>query len=93
MPAQYKELDDIQQRLKNTTKTYRYKFTIEKELNYICYNVGVDKRNGVSAVKMAADMYKEGMIDAETAILMSKSNQLVELLLQCSTQTSKKLIK
>ena len=41
----------------------------------------VGKRNGVSAVKMAADMYKEGMIDAETAILRVNPNQLVELLL------------
>ena len=54
-------------------------FTIEKGKLYML-QCRVGKRNGVSAVKMAADMYKEGMIDAETAIRVNP-NQLVELLL------------
>jgi pyruvate,orthophosphate dikinase len=41
----------------------------------------VGKRNGVAAVRMAADMYKEGLIDADTAIMRVAPNQLVELLL------------
>jgi pyruvate,orthophosphate dikinase len=41
----------------------------------------VGKRNGVAAVKMAVDMYKEKSIDAATAIMRVAPNQLVELLL------------
>jgi pyruvate,orthophosphate dikinase len=29
----------------------------------------VGKRNGVAAVKMAADMFKEKLIDADTAVM------------------------
>ena len=41
----------------------------------------VGKRNGVSAVRMAVDMYKEKLIDAQTALMRVAPNQLVELLL------------
>jgi pyruvate,orthophosphate dikinase len=41
----------------------------------------VGKRNGVAAVRMATDMYKEKLIDANTAIMRVAPNQLVELLL------------
>ena len=81
MPEQYKELDEIQQRLEKHYKDMQdIEFTIEKGKLYML-QCRVGKRNGVSAVKMAADMYKEGMIDAETAILRVNPNQLVELLL------------
>ena len=81
MPEQYKELDEIQQRLEKHYKDMQdIEFTIEKGKLYML-QCRVGKRNGVAAVKMAADMYKEGMIDAETAILRVNPNQLVELLL------------
>ena len=77
MPAQYKELDDIQQRLEKHYKDMQdIEFTIEKgELYLLQCRVG--ERNGVSAVKMAADMYKEGQIDDEAAIMRVYPNQLV----------------
>ena len=40
----------------------------------------VGKRNGVAAIKMAVDMFKEGMIGKETAIMRVNPNQLDELL-------------
>lgn len=81
MPEQYKELDDIQQRLEKHYKDMQdIEFTIEKGKLYML-QCRVGKRNGVSAVKMAADMYKEGQIDGETAIMRVGPNQLVELLL------------
>jgi pyruvate,orthophosphate dikinase len=65
MPEQYKELDDIQQRLEKHYKDMQdIEFTIEKGKLYML-QCRVGKRNGVSAVKMAADMYKEGQIDAK----------------------------
>lgn len=81
MPAQYKELNEIQKRLE---KHYRdmqdIEFTIEKGTLYML-QCRVGKRNGVAAVKMAADMYREKLIDADTAVMRVGPNQLIELLL------------
>ena len=41
----------------------------------------VGKRNGVAAVRMAAEMYAEKLIDIKTAVMRVAPNQLVELLL------------
>jgi len=81
MPAIYKQLFEIQKRLE---KHYRdmqdIEFTIEKGVLYML-QCRVGKRNGVAAVRMAMDMYKEGLIDAQTAVMRVQPNQLVELLL------------
>jgi pyruvate,orthophosphate dikinase len=55
-------------------------FTIEKGKLYML-QCRVGKRNGVAAVRMATDMFKEKLIDAKTAIQRVNPNQLVELLL------------
>ncbi|MRJ08748.1 pyruvate, phosphate dikinase [Ornithobacterium rhinotracheale] len=81
MPEQYKELDEIQSRLEKHYKDMQdIEFTIENGKLYML-QCRVGKRNGVAAVKMATDMYEEGLIDAQTAIMRVKPNQLVELLL------------
>jgi len=81
MPAQYKELNEIQQKLEKHYKDMQdIEFTIEKGKLYML-QCRVGKRNGVAAVKMATDMYKAGLIDADTAIMRVAPNQLVELLL------------
>jgi pyruvate,orthophosphate dikinase len=81
MPAIYKELFAIQKRLE---KHYRdmqdIEFTIEKGTLYML-QCRIGKRNGVAAVRMATEMYKEKLIDAETAVMRVGPNQLVELLL------------
>jgi pyruvate, orthophosphate dikinase len=81
MPKLYKELDDNRKRLE---KHYRdmqdIEFTIEKGKLYML-QCRVGKRNGTAAVRMAVDMCKEKLIDAETAIMRVGPNQLVELLL------------
>ncbi|MDD5440020.1 MAG: pyruvate, phosphate dikinase [Candidatus Omnitrophica bacterium] len=81
MPAIYKDLDSIRKRLE---KHYRdmqdIEFTIEKGKLFML-QCRVGKRNGVAAVRMAVDMYKEKQIDAKTAIMRVAPNQLVELLL------------
>ncbi len=81
MPEIYRQLFDIQRRLE---KHYRdmqdIEFTIEKGKLYML-QCRVGKRNGVAAVRMAVDMYKEKLIDAETAVMRVVPNQLVELLL------------
>jgi pyruvate,orthophosphate dikinase len=81
MPALYKELDTYQLRLEKHYKDMQdIEFTIEKGKLYML-QCRVGKRNGVAAVRMAADMYQEKLIDAATAVMRVAPNQLVELLL------------
>ena len=81
MPKLYKELDDIRTRLEKHYKDMQdIEFTIEKGKLYML-QCRVGKRNGVSAVRMAVDMYNKKFIDVETAIMRVMPNQLVELLL------------
>ncbi len=81
MPSLYKELDGYQKRLEKHYKDMQdIEFTIEKGTLYML-QCRVGKRNGVAAVRMAVDMYKEKLIDMETAVSRVAPNQLVELLL------------
>ncbi len=81
MPELYKELDGYQKKLEGHYKDMQdIEFTIEKGKLYML-QCRVGKRNGVAAVRMAMDMFKEGLINDETAIMRVGPNQLVELLL------------
>ncbi|MDD3904971.1 MAG: pyruvate, phosphate dikinase [Candidatus Omnitrophica bacterium] len=81
MPTIYKELDSIKTRLENHYKDMQdIEFTIEKGKLFML-QCRVGKRNGVAAVRMAVDMYKDKFINAETAVMRVGPNQLVELLL------------
>lgn len=81
MPGIYKELDIIRKRLEDHYRDMQdIEFTIENGKLYML-QCRVGKRNGVSAVRMAMDMYKDKFINAETAIMRVGPNQLVELLL------------
>ena len=81
MPELYNELDGYQRKLEAHYKDMQdIEFTIEKGTLYML-QCRVGKRNGVAAVKMAMDMYQEGSISKETAILRVAPTQLVELLL------------
>ena len=81
MPKQYKELDEYQQKLEKHYKDMQdIEFTIEKGKLFML-QCRVGKRNGIAAVKMAADMFREKLIDADTAVMRVGPNQLVELLL------------
>lgn len=81
MPPIYDELFSIQKKLE---KHYRdmqdIEFTIEDGKLYML-QCRIGKRNGVAAVRMAVDMYREKLIDAQTAVMRVAPNQLVELLL------------
>jgi pyruvate,orthophosphate dikinase len=81
MPSLYKELDQYQRRLEKHYKDMQdIEFTIEKGKLYML-QCRVGKRNGIAAVRMAMEMYKERLIDSRTAIRRVAPNQLVELLL------------
>jgi pyruvate,orthophosphate dikinase len=81
MPKMYKELDGYQKKLENHYRDMQdIEFTIENGTLYML-QCRVGKRNGIAAVKMAIDMYRENLIDKNTAIMRVGPNQLVELLL------------
>ncbi len=81
MPEIYEQLEDIRARLEKHYKDMQdIEFTIENDKLFML-QCRTGKRNGVSAVKMAVEMYKEKLINAETAIMRVQPNQLVELLL------------
>lgn len=81
MPEIYAQLDAHQQQLEAHYQDMQdLEFTIEKGILYIL-QTRTGKRNGTAAVRMAAEMYEAGMIDAPTALLRVNPNQLTELLL------------
>jgi pyruvate,orthophosphate dikinase len=81
MPKLYKELDSIKSRLEKHYKDMQdIEFTIERGKLFML-QCRVGKRNGVAAVRIATEMVKEKLIDAQTAIMRVGPNQLVELLL------------
>ena len=81
MPQQYKELDGYQKRLEKHYKDMQdIEFTIERGKLYML-QCRVGKRNGIAAVRMATEMYRQKLIDLKTAIQRVAPNQLVELLL------------
>jgi pyruvate, orthophosphate dikinase len=81
MPILYDELDGYQKRLENHYKDMQdIEFTIERGTLYML-QCRVGKRNGLAAVKMAMDMYQEGLITKESAVMRVGPHQLVELLL------------
>nr|MCU0394767.1 pyruvate, phosphate dikinase [Chitinophagaceae bacterium] len=91
MPVQYKELHAIQRKLEKHYKDMQdIEFTIEKGKLYML-QCRVGKRNGVAAVRMATEMYKEKLIDINTAIMRVGPNQLVELLLPMLDPEAEKL--
>ncbi len=81
MPGLYKELYQYQKSLEKHYKDMQdIEFTIEKGKLYML-QCRIGKRNGIAAVRMAAEMYAEKLIDANTAVMRVGPNQLVELLL------------
>jgi pyruvate,orthophosphate dikinase len=81
MPKLYKELFNYQKRLEKHYKDMQdIEFTVEKGKLYML-QCRIGKRNGIAAVRMATEMYKEKLIDAKTAIMRVAPNQLIELLL------------
>ncbi|MDZ4747019.1 MAG: pyruvate, phosphate dikinase [Saprospiraceae bacterium] len=81
MPDLYQELFNYQKRLENHYKDMQdIEFTIEKGKLYML-QCRVGKRNGIAAVRMAIEMYRQKLIDLKTAVMRVGPNQLVELLL------------
>ncbi len=93
MPGLYEELDRYQKKLEfHYHDMQDIEFTIENGILYML-QCRTGKRNGLAAVKMAADMFQEGLISRETAILRVAPQQLVELLLPRLDPEAEKIAK
>ncbi|MFM2139719.1 MAG: hypothetical protein RJA57_2026 [Bacteroidota bacterium] len=81
MPKLYKELFRYQRRLERHYRDMQdIEFTVERGRLYML-QCRVGKRNGIAAVRMATEMYREKRIDARIAVQRVAPQQLVELLL------------
>jgi pyruvate,orthophosphate dikinase len=80
MPPIYKELDAIQTKLENHYKDMQdMEFTVQEgKLWFLQTRNG--KRTGAAMVKIAIDMFHQGVIDEKSAILRIDPNRLDELL-------------
>jgi len=80
MPAAYKELERIRQTLeKRFTDMQDFEFTIQDSVVYMLQTRN-GKRTGVAAVRIAAEMVKEKLIDWQTAITRVPADQLDQVL-------------
>ncbi len=80
IPDKYKQLNDIKDKLEIHYKDMQdMEFTIEKETLYML-QTRTGKRTAQSAVKIAVDMVKEGLIDKNTALMRVSPDQLNQLL-------------
>jgi len=80
MPSIYTELDTVQQKLEDHYSDMQdMEFTIQDGKLWMLQTRS-GKRTGAAMVKMAVDMFAQGMIDEKTAILRQEPNKLDELL-------------
>ena len=80
VPEIYKQLHDIRDELEqHYTDMQDIEFTIEDGRLWML-QTRIGKRTGTAALNMAMDMLSEGLIDATTAVLRVKPEQLDELL-------------
>ncbi|MBP7732362.1 MAG: pyruvate, phosphate dikinase [Caldisericia bacterium] len=93
MPAVYKQLTDVFDRLEHEQKDMQdVEFTIENGRLFVLQTRS-GKRTGQAAVKIAVDMVKEGIIDKDTALLRVNPNDLNQLLHKQLDPDSKKKAK
>jgi len=80
MPKQYEHLVALRNRLESHYKEVQdYEFTIEKGTLY-CLQTRNGKMNAAATVKTSVDMYKEGLISKEQALLRIDPELLEQLL-------------
>ncbi|MBP1664365.1 MAG: pyruvate phosphate dikinase [Bacteroidetes bacterium] len=93
MPEIYKELDTLQTKLENHYKDMQdMEFTVQEgKLWFLQTRNG--KRTGAAMVKIAMDMYHQGMIDEKTAVMRIDPLKLDELLHPIFDKTALKTAK
>ena len=80
MPEMYKELNEVREKLEKHNRDMQdIEFTIQEGKLYLlqCRN---GKRTGKAGVKIAVDLYNEGIIDKDQALLLVDPNSINQLL-------------
>ncbi len=80
MPASYKELNEIRLRLEGHYKDMQdIEFTVQDGRLWMLQTRG-GKRTGVAAIRVAAEMESEGMVNSDQALLLVEPDHLDQLL-------------
>jgi pyruvate,orthophosphate dikinase len=80
MPVAYKALQDIRERLENHYRNMQdIEFTIQDGRLWML-QTRHGKRTGVAAIRIAAEMHKEGLVDPEAALLLVEPDHLDQML-------------
>ncbi len=80
MPKAYAELERIRQTLEKHFKDVQdFEFTIEEGVVYMLQTRN-GKRTAMAALKFSVDMFKEKLIDWQTAVMRNPADQLEQLL-------------
>ncbi|RKZ19794.1 pyruvate, phosphate dikinase [bacterium] len=80
MPAAYKSLQEIRERLENHYRDMQdIEFTIQDGRLWMLQTRG-GKRTGVAAIRIAAEMHAEGLVDSELALLLVEPDHLDQML-------------
>jgi pyruvate,orthophosphate dikinase len=80
MPDAYKQLLDVREKLESHFKDMQdIEFTIERGNLWVLQTRG-GKRTGLAALKIAFDMFKQGLIDRETVLVRIEPEQLNHIL-------------
>jgi pyruvate, orthophosphate dikinase len=80
MPNAYAELERIRQTLEKHFKDMQdFEFTIEDEVVYMLQTRN-GKRTAMAALKISMDMFREKLIDWQTAVMRNPADQLDQLL-------------
>ena len=92
MPQMYKELNDVREKLEKHNKDMQdIEFTIQEGKLYLlqCRN---GKRTAKAAVKIAVDLYNEGIIDKDQALCLVDPNAINQLLHRQIDPSAKKTV-
>jgi pyruvate, orthophosphate dikinase len=93
LPEAYQELERIRQTLERHFKDVQdFEFTIEDGVVYMLQTRN-GKRTAMAALKFSIDMYKEKLIDWQTAVLRNPADQLDQLLAPVFDQSELKRAK
>ncbi len=90
MPASYDELETVRQTLEQHFKDMQdFEFTIQEGKLYMLQTRN-GKRTGLSAVRIAYEMVKEGLIDEKTAVLRIPAESISSLLVPIFDEKARK---
>ena len=93
LPKPFKELVLVQKSWRSTSKICKISSLQLRMKNFTCCRQEMEKRTGLAAVRIAAEMVKERLIDWKTAIKRVPADQLDQVLAPVFDQAAQKSAK